>query len=1078
MEEIHARQDSQSSYEAKNHPRTQSPFNTTSTSTPVRPKSALRSSRTPPPPTSQLDASVDSHSTYEVLYSRNEGTAPSMSENWAFQVSSLGNSSSRQRQSPAAPPLLPRKLESSTPSSNNRLTREREAPEFPRKPLARTKALLSRPFGRASLPPEIARKWVVEVSPAEWDADESIWKYRILLQRRVLPEKDSQQQQQQSSFTNAFTWRSLADFKWLEKALRQEFHGGLLLPDLAIALGIPVETTTEEIPVEPDRLRNWLSDVLNGVRGQGELIFFHHDSLDLLASASMECFLYSNSARMTLDALEGPRPRGSVTRTAEMGHSSTTESFLQSLNSMLMSPLELCVGPQPTSTDVERIAPNAEQRRRFTSGLPMDILTCQSRALATAPSWDEVADSIAETANVEIPRMSSGTAIHCELLEAEKALVLNYRKSSLSAMEKLNSLLEKEEQVGAAWKRFAVSLSHLFAYEKDVEGVRLGDSKAKRENLPFRKVASNVVDDCLRVLARQKEDRAVPALKVLSDMLNAYVADLTSAEPSVAVYIRAVVEMTSSGDSLEGPLEEGAVPSLSWEGRLKVMASTAIGGAKSQALRTYNSMSTDRSSDIGNGRVDSPQSETRSRLLSNELLLRQSLTTLCRVTPIRTARMAWRYLNTEATQCALAHSAAVSLRTKINVSSKDSVSRMIKRHLREEKEDSATELTLIGNIVDLGVSKELSPTEEKRGKGKSVGDREELSKAYRRIETITLAREHPGRWDAKLAMAIMEAVGVDDPNVRVEETTRELRMVRKYAIGLREKLSRCVDAFHGLQKAVVGGAEGEQGISLARSDFFVAVCKVFSGKFVNKNDFHEPKSSSLSTTVLSNAGIDTSDPFGWSYPLESSKSKTKATFTPGRVGDLAHTYFLTRDSKIDRLLRCISDLLKDYDQRIEIIEGFVYMECVGIQLEKFFNRKRTRALSAFEKKTDITAAMNVAAKKRLPKLLKELRAKLDDLAPEISQTLVKETKEAHLESKELKGKLHDLAMRRLLRARETSTERAITLMDLWAKEEELASARELKALGEAMTLLEQSVGTEDFHSHIYRLPKRSAMTKA
>ena len=86
--------------------------------------------------------------------------------------------------------------------------------------------------------------------------------------------------------------------------------------------------------------------------------------------------------------------------------------------------------------------------------------------------------------------------------------------------------------------------------------------------------------------------------------------------------------------------------------------------------------------------------------------------------------------------------------------------------------------------------------------------------------------------------------------------------------------------------------------------------------------------------------------------------------------------------------------------------------------------------------------------------------------------MVKEAKEAHLESEEIKTQLHNLAMKRLLRARETSTERVVAVMEFWAKEEEAAAARELKALGEAMTALERSVGKEDFETLVYRFSKR------
>lgn len=88
--------------------------------------------------------------------------------------------------------------------------------------------------------------------------------------------------------------------------------------------------------------------------------------------------------------------------------------------------------------------------------------------------------------------------------------------------------------------------------------------------------------------------------------------------------------------------------------------------------------------------------------------------------------------------------------------------------------------------------------------------------------------------------------------------------------------------------------------------------------------------------------------------------------------------------------------------------------------------------AAFEKKTDITTAINIATRKRLPALIDELQQKLEKLGPNVTHTVVKETKEAHLESKNIKAALHDLALRRLLRARETSTERVINLLKVLA----------------------------------------------
>ena len=114
------------------------------------------------------------------------------------------------------------------------------------------------------------------------------------------------------------------------------------------------------------------------------------------------------------------------------------------------------------------------------------------------------------------------------------------------------------------------------------------------------------------------------------------------------------------------------------------------------------------------------------------------------------------------------------------------------------------------------------------------------------------------------------------------------------------------------------------------------------------------------------------------------------------------------------------------------------------------------SLVAFEKKTDITTAINIATRKRMPELVEELKAKLERLGPDVTHTSVKEAKEAHLESKNVKAELHALALRRLLRARETSTQRVIDLLKFWMTEEETACISEQKALGETLACIEGS----------------------
>lgn len=76
----------------------------------------------------------------------------------------------------------------------------------------------------------------------------------------------------------------------------------------------------------------------------------------------------------------------------------------------------------------------------------------------------------------------------------------------------------------------------------------------------------------------------------------------------------------------------------------------------------------------------------------------------------------------------------------------------------------------------------------------------------------------------------------------------------------------------------------------------------------------------------------------------------------------------------------------------------------------------------------------MATKKRIPRLVQELKVKLDSL-PQVSHTTVIKRKEEHLTSKTLKSELHRLANRRFGRAQEVSTERVIAVMSLWAKRE-------------------------------------------
>ena len=177
-----------------------------------------------------------------------------------------------------------------------------------------------------------------------------------------------------------------------------------------------------------------------------------------------------------------------------------------------------------------------------------------------------------------------------------------------------------------------------------------------------------------------------------------------------------------------------------------------------------------------------------------------------------------------------------------------------------------------------------------------------------------------------------------------------------------------------------------------------------------------------------------------------------------RCGEATKFYLKKRDNQASILISRISKLLNEYERRLEGIECFVYMHIVGIQLERHCSVVRAKSLSgkfdllnifissitsplwqthidqtlAWEKRTDISTAINVAMKKKIPKLVDELRMKLDGL-PQVSHTTVIKAKENHLASKILKTDLHKLANRRLGRAQDVATERVIGIVSLWAK---------------------------------------------
>ena len=851
------------------------------------------------------------------------------------------------------------------------------------------------------------------------------------------------------------SFRSLSDFIWLERSLQLEFHGGLLLPSLNIALGVP-DLADCQHEVDASLLSNWLSDVLNGVRGQGEMVY-HAEQIDLIASESMEAFLYRIELKEEmLDLPESPisSPRGEGGEVLVGEEESSKFGWLYP---------DLCAGgaclkAPDTTTSSQRQSPTKRKPR-----LPLRKMNCASGALGVTRSFDAQNSFIEASATFDTASRQIDAAIYADIIKAEKDLVWSWRTKALRVMEKMRVLQEQEKHVGLAWKRFAITVSNLFAYEKDVESAKLGDSKSRQQmQFPYRKLQKSAVDDCLRILARQRVERSTPSLESVGLMLSAYVADLSAVQPAVHAYLEGLQHLAIQQDKCDALQSNNDKRRTTGAG----LASQIQAGLMDLQKQLGNT------SEDGNGdkqdaylRQKQKTHIVETRVQMNEAMLKDFLTTLCKTASIRTARMAYTYFYVEIKQCGLLHGAAIGMKSKINVTTKESLSKMISRHHKDDNGDRAVELNIVQRIVNINnakkfISDDSNGMSEEVEKGVEInkdGESEEAEKAKLRDKALHMCRDRIGRWDARLAMTMMEAVGITDANVRVEETTRDLRMVRKYAIGLRENVQRCTEALGNVRTAVLKGEFGD--IRDLRHDFVAEIEELFSSVYVPVDDIKTPPS----TKKLEHAGISLDDPSGWRRIEE------------GTCGGAVKKYMENRESSAEWLLDSMEELLKEYNQRIEAVESFVYMECVGIQLEKNFSQSRATALAAFEKKTDITSAINIATRKRMPALVKELQAKLAD-AGAVTHTTVKEAKEAHLESKKLKEELHALGMRRLSRAQETSTERVIALMTVWSKEDEGTANTELILLQEVLRCLERSLGEDAVNSYLDVSPASLTMS--
>ena len=650
-------------------------------------------------------------------------------------------------------------------------------------------------------------------------------------------------------------------------------------------------------------------------------------------------------------------------------------------------------------------------------------------------------------------RIAQQMTFRSKIITAQHSVLTTYRRHAIRTIHRMKIVKADEVKMMTSWKRFAISLSNLFAFEKDLEGARVGSSKHEmskadfKKEMAYSKLTKNVVDDCLRKVAKRKLERTTPALDCVGEMTANYLVDLFSVDSCLVEYGRAV-------EALENPVKKvlnaayGCATEDAPQGAVK-----GLGALKEVALKMAgkNVASPTPAKNDGTG-FSTQNKAARQRLAEQGKSLEHTLAMLLRSSSIRSARAAYMFCRIEAGRAANLRAEAINLGSKIQFS-EETLAQMVERnanHVYQKEQDDVKEIETVRRMFELA-------------------DDDDGSYERLRARVLEVATEKVGRWDGDLSLALMKAAGVDDAEVSVEETSRDLRLVRKYAIGLRQNVERCVEAV-GILNAVVLGAESAptrddqsldasvvstksnisssasyeaMKINRKRELFIASMARLLSRTPVPVSGNEEKKKqAALEARIVSQDGVSLSDWPGWLYAADVIEKGTSNQTSSGRCGEHLIEYQKVREADVAVLLARMNQLLADYHRRVEGIESCVYMSCVGIQLEKHYLLLREHTIEAFE----------------------QHRCSEGDMQRAIDR---------HLAASALKEDLDQLAARTFQRAKDTSMERVIQMTQLWVKHEEQTGLAELKALGTLIREMEKhvtkTVVESDGGAHLYVL---------
>jgi len=955
---------------------------------------------------------------------------------------------------------------------------------------------LKRPFGREYVPKN-AKEWKVQVEDfPKWDG--WFWKYTISISKKG-----------KIYSTN----RSLQDFFRLEQALIQDTGGSLVVPLLEkycipadyndgvsgkrpkngtppITVASILNNPKEHVPSEA--IENWMNDVVHGVRGEGEVLMTMIVPPDQVVQLEpMQTFWVVTPPGEAVEFRNVKDPPyfliGSGSQLNGIQHYSpsrkqggerlTTETLWKSMFSCF-EPTSLGLsGKDPAgSKDLSYDTTETSIQLSKSSRISSELFHASSSRAGTPNKnglvdYDEFDLHLeVSTSNDEdlIERYGEFEELNPEL-NAYRLYFASYHRFLPRVEKKLHSLIQLESAEGTAWKRFAIAITNLFNCEQELQESKANGNALRKASKFYNK---SEIDDGLRLLARNRNERGTLALQALQIMMESLMNDVASVPRSLQAYVRFLQTLRGDDNFYPYKIEKHTASNISspvsFDSGEKVKSfvaqQTTLLKTKVESVRKQLSPETYKSKNIrslGDNTDDDSFDESEiaftkatpecDKMVANEAILQTALRTLCQSTHIRMARIGWKFFKAEIGQAEALQTAAMALSEKLSPPVAQKYFKELRgRHQKEDRADDAVEIKLLEKILQLGNSTE----------GQQDKFNEEIHK-----DVMEQANERLGRWNAAFALRIMEAAGAQDAEVRVEETSRELRQVRKHAIDLRAALDRCSETLGALVTTMETSSNSTTSstpsrIQTARSSFLSAASLMFSGTFVDLGGRDMP-----SEALLHDAGIDVSDHYGWLTAFESERFRSKEYSADGaKCGKKASEYFKVKEDGITTLLQSIATCLEQYERRVESIESFVFMQCVAIQLEKHFSKVRADSLAEWEKKTDLTQAIAVASKKRLPKLVKELEGKLESLDNNISHTFVKQAKERHLMSKTLKSDIQDLAARRLERLKECAVDQIVELIRLWAQHEDRATTTELRVALEVTKEIEQAIRKADIEA--------------